>query len=301
MNPRLLFWMALTGLAGLLALMLWLTFGQTKKEEAPSTLSSDDENILKLTNTDTWEYRHDGSPGYRLRSASAFYSADQSEGRFTDLHLLVYPQDDSGALWSVKAPVGTLTRTQARQFFEQASETYTEILLSQQVLVERQQPNGTFIRIETPELYFSSATSRISSRVGVKQFIEPRDAPAITLSASAFSYEEKRGVLLYSGAVEVHRKNLTLHAETVRFDLDGEHISSLEARGVPARFVHESERESQAITGTAETILYDHEARMVELIGDASLARPRGALKAPFIRYNLSTKTATTEAAPADL
>lgn len=294
-----LFWMALAGLICLSALMLWfLVLGRGEPDFTDSRQSGDPE--FKMRGSDTWEYRDDGSPRYRLQAKTASFDTKQLIGRFTDVRFTVYEKNASVPPWIVNANEASLVRLGTRTLFTNWSKTHIGISLKEQVKVEKTYSDGTLFSLQSSQLHYSGETNSISADTDIKQRIKPPNAPIITLVAGGFNYDQANSILLYSGGVELARARLSLSSETLQLTLDEARISDAQAYGDPAHFTHQ-DNSGTASSGSAKVISYKPEKQLLLLVGDATLERSRGTLTGTRIQYNLDTRTVTAEATPSPL
>ena len=117
---------------------------------------------------------------------------------------------------------------------------------------------------------------------------EDREQP-IRLQADRASFEQRTGVSVYEGNVEVSQGTLYLAADraTVHFDDEGRFLR-MEAVGTPTRFRYQPDINRPPINGTGERIDYDVQTRKVRVIGNAHFVQGGDTFSGDRIEYDLS-------------
>ncbi len=120
---------------------------------------------------------------------------------------------------------------------------------------------------------------------------EDRQQP-IRLQADRASFEQRSGVSVYEGNVEVSQGTLYLAADraTVHFDADGQFLR-MEAVGTPTRFRYQPHAQRPPIDGTGDQIDYNAQTARVRVIGNARLVQGGDTFSGDRIEYDLNRDT----------
>ena len=117
---------------------------------------------------------------------------------------------------------------------------------------------------------------------------EDRQQP-INLKADSASFDQRSGVSIYQGNVEVSQGTMYLAADqaTVYFSADGE-FQRMEAAGRPSRFRYQPTRSKPVINGVGNAIEYSAVKGEVVVSGDARFTQGDDVFKGDRIRYDLN-------------
>lgn len=116
---------------------------------------------------------------------------------------------------------------------------------------------------------------------------EDRQQP-IRLQADRASFEQRTGISVYEGNVEVSQGTLYLAADraTVHFAEDGQFLR-MEAVGTPTQFRYQPDVNRPPITGTGERIDYNAQTGTVRVIGKARFVQGGDEFSGDRIEYDL--------------
>lgn len=111
----------------------------------------------------------------------------------------------------------------------------------------------------------------------------------ISLVADRGSFNEKSGVMTYSGNVIVEQGTMKLQAATIVANLNAKkEISSITASGSPARFQQQLEANKGLAKGQANKIVYNAQTGILTLSGNAVLEQDGASLKGATLRYSMN-------------
>ncbi len=117
----------------------------------------------------------------------------------------------------------------------------------------------------------------------------PKDrSQPIHLQADQASYNQRTGVSVYTGHVEVSQGSMYLaaHKATVYFDDQGR-FQRVEAVGKPARFRYRPSLGKPVIHGVGDRVVYNAETALVIVTGHAHFTQGRDQFTGQRIRYDL--------------
>lgn len=117
---------------------------------------------------------------------------------------------------------------------------------------------------------------------------EDREQP-IQLQADRASFEQRTGISVYEGNVEVSQGTMYLAADraTVHFD-DSGRFTRMEAIGSPTRFRYQPSAERPPIDGVGDRIDYDARTGLVRVIGNARFVQGGDEFSGERIEYDLN-------------
>lgn len=111
----------------------------------------------------------------------------------------------------------------------------------------------------------------------------------ISLVADRGSFNEKSGVMTYSGNVVVEQGTMKLQAASIVANLNAKkEISTITATGSPARFQQKLEANKGLAKGQANKIVYNAETGILTLSGNAMLEQDGASLKGATLRYSMN-------------
>jgi len=109
-------------------------------------------------------------------------------------------------------------------------------------------------------------------------------SPPATIESDRAELDRETGVSRYFGDVEFVRGELRLSGERVDVLSPDGRLREVEAQGEPAR-VRDRNEAGELVRGRARTIVYDAEAPLITLTGEAELERGGDCFNAALIRY----------------
>ncbi|WP_298141263.1 lipopolysaccharide transport periplasmic protein LptA [uncultured Acinetobacter sp.] len=111
----------------------------------------------------------------------------------------------------------------------------------------------------------------------------------ISLVADRGSFNEKSGVMTYSGNVVIEQGTMKLQAASIVVNLNAKkEISSITASGSPARFQQQLEANKGLAKGQANKITYNAQTGILTLSGNAILEQNGASLKGSTLRYSMN-------------
>ena len=127
---------------------------------------------------------------------------------------------------------------------------------------------------------------------------EDREQP-INLQADQASFDQRTGVSVYQGRVEVSQGTMYLAADkaTVYFDQDGV-FQRMEAVGSPTRFRYQPSRKKPRINGVGDKIEYDAVKAKVFVSGNAKFTQGSDSFTGSKIEYDLTSDVVSASSQP---
>ncbi len=121
----------------------------------------------------------------------------------------------------------------------------------------------------------------------------------IKIEADEAFHDEKKGLTRYSGDVVMQQGSLKIKAEKVEFKSDASgNMSALSAKGNPAQFQQQPEKDQPLVKGQAKIIQYHVEDEKISFIGDAFIQQGEAQLNSEKITYNLNEQIFKAERSP---
>ncbi len=111
----------------------------------------------------------------------------------------------------------------------------------------------------------------------------------VKISADQVEVDQKNGVSIYSGNVQLSQGELTLDAARVRVQLKDRRLDQIEASGQPAR-IRTVMQDKQPVEGSARTINYQAATGQLQLLGDGRLNQAGNTIQNDRIDFNLNTR-----------
>lgn len=116
----------------------------------------------------------------------------------------------------------------------------------------------------------------------------------IDVSADRSEYDEKAGVQVLFGNVEISQGTMVIKADRIAITLVDNQLSRIEGSGSPIQFQQENET-GELVTGEANAIDYDAVTGSLILSGSATLSQPRQRLKSERIVFNSTEQKVSAE------
>lgn len=116
----------------------------------------------------------------------------------------------------------------------------------------------------------------------------------IDVSADRSEFDEKAGVQVLIGNVEISQGTMQIKAERIAITLKDNRLSKIEGTGSPIQFRQENEA-GEMVTGEANAISYNAENGSLVLTGGATLEQPRQRLKSERIVFNSAEQKVSAE------
>jgi len=116
----------------------------------------------------------------------------------------------------------------------------------------------------------------------------------IDVSADRSEYDEKAGVQVLFGNVEITQGTMLIKAERIAITLVDNELSRIEGSGSPIEFQQENEA-GELVTGRANAIDYDAIGGSLVLTGNAILTQPRQRLQSERIVFDSTEQKVSAE------
>ena len=116
----------------------------------------------------------------------------------------------------------------------------------------------------------------------------------IDVSADRSEYDEKAGVQVLFGNVEISQGTMVIKADRIAITLKDNQLSRIEGSGSPIQFQQENEA-GELVTGKANAIDYDAINGNLVLTGSATLTQPRQRLQSERIVFDSTEQKVSAE------
>ena len=117
----------------------------------------------------------------------------------------------------------------------------------------------------------------------------------IDVNADRSEFDEKAGVQVLIGNVEIIQGTMLIKAERIAISLDeNNQLSKIEGSGSPIQFQQENEA-GETVTGQANSIEYDAKNGSLVLTGNATLTQPRQRLQSERIVFDSTEQKVSAE------
>jgi len=117
----------------------------------------------------------------------------------------------------------------------------------------------------------------------------------IDVNADRSEYDEKAGVQVLIGNVEIIQGTMKIKADRIAISLDiNNQLSKIEGSGSPIEFEQENEA-GEAVSGQANAIEYDASSGSLVLTGNATLRQPGQRLQSERIVFNSTEQKVSAE------
>lgn len=152
-------------------------------------------------------------------------------------------------------------------------------------------PSGTGTRVFTAflALLFSVAVFSNIAWARKSDFSQPID-----VSADRSEFDEKAGVQVLIGNVEISQGTMRIKADRIAITLKNNRLSRIDGSGSPIQFQQENEA-GELVTGEANEINYNAEDGSLVLTGKATLKQPRQRLQSERIVFNSTEQKVSAE------
>lgn len=146
---RITLWIICAGLLVILVLRVFDSSQENSSPKLPADLA-DAPDLLMATAT-ILQYRPDGTLNYRLtaRQIRHFDSENITRLRDAKLHLI---DTDGKPPWDISARSGEIRQIREQQTTGQSTEDV--VFLEDQVEMSQENPDGSFVRLQTPSIYY---------------------------------------------------------------------------------------------------------------------------------------------------
>jgi len=148
-----------------------------------------------------------------------------------------------------------------------------------------------FARFSVFVSILTTALVLISSNVHARQsdFTQP-----ILINGDRSEYDEKTGIHIWSGNVEITQGTMQIKADSVTITLRDNKLSRVEGTGSPIQFQQENEA-GELVTGKANAIDYNAENNSLALSGSATLTQPGQRLQSERIVFDINRQKVSAE------
>ncbi len=116
----------------------------------------------------------------------------------------------------------------------------------------------------------------------------------IDVSADRSEYDEKAGVQVLFGNVEISQGTMVIKADRIAITLQDNQLSRIEGSGSPIQFQQENEA-GELVTGQANAIDYNAISGSLVLTGSATLTQPRQRLQSERIVFDSTEQKVSAE------
>lgn len=135
--------------------------------------------------------------------------------------------------------------------------------------------------------HFMAATALFAT---VSSYALPSDRQQnIELSADKATYNEKSGVMTYSGNVLIQQGTMKLQAQNIVAQLNADkQIQTITAKGNPATFQQQISAQKGLAKGQGQTLVYNAESGIITLTGNALLTQDGASIRGNALRYSMN-------------
>lgn len=117
----------------------------------------------------------------------------------------------------------------------------------------------------------------------------------IDVNADRSEFDEKAGVQVLIGNVEIIQGTMLIKADRISISLDeNNQLNTIEGSGSPIQFKQENEA-GEPVTGQANSIKYNAKNGSLVLAGNATLTQPRQRLQSERIVFNSTEQKVSAE------
>lgn len=119
---------------------------------------------------------------------------------------------------------------------------------------------------------------------------EDRNQP-VKISADSARFSEKTGIATYTGKVVIQQGTLEISADEIVINVDRKGgLSSLTAKGKPARFQQKTDPAKGLVTAESGRVDYDAKNEIITLTENAKLKQDGASFQGNSITYNSQTQ-----------
>lgn len=112
-------------------------------------------------------------------------------------------------------------------------------------------------------------------------------AQAINIESDRASRNDKTGLTVYEGSVELNQGSIKIHADKITVHSTKNQVSRIVCTGEPAHYQQQPEPDSALVIARANTIEYHLDRDTITLRKNASLDQKGAILKGEIINYDL--------------
>jgi len=116
----------------------------------------------------------------------------------------------------------------------------------------------------------------------------------IFINADRTEYDEKTGVQIWSGNVEMSQGTMEIKADRITITLQDKKLSRIQGTGSPIEFKQENDS-GGLVTGNARAIDYDAQNNTLALSGSATLIQPGQRLRSERIVFDINKQKVSAE------
>lgn len=116
----------------------------------------------------------------------------------------------------------------------------------------------------------------------------------INIFADRTEYDEKTGIQVWVGNVEMSQGTMVIKADRIKITLRDKKLSRIQGTGTPIEFQQENEA-GELVTGQANAIDYQAELNSLALSGNATLTQPGQRLQSERIEFDLIKQKVSAE------
>ncbi len=111
----------------------------------------------------------------------------------------------------------------------------------------------------------------------------------VSLEADRATYNERTGITTYTGNVLITQGSIRIEADSIVVNLTSNRsIKDATAKGRPARFQQQISSDKGLARGEGQSVLYDAQAGLVTLTGNALLSQDGARFSGNSIRYSIT-------------
>lgn len=146
-------------------------------------------------------------------------------------------------------------------------------------------PRPIFVRI------FALAFALAIALITATALALPNDRQqAISIESDRVQRNDKTGLTVYEGAVEMTQGSINIKADKVTLHTVNKKLSKIICIGKPARYQQQPELDGGLVIARANTIEYHLDLEVIKLIKDASLDQEGSTLTGDIINYDLKAE-----------
>jgi len=116
----------------------------------------------------------------------------------------------------------------------------------------------------------------------------------IFINADRTEYDEKTGVQVWSGNVEMSQGTMEIKADRITITLRDNKLSRIQGTGSPIQFQQENEA-GELVSGNANSIDYNADTNNLILSGSATLTQPGQRLQSARIVFDINKQKVSAE------
>ncbi len=120
---------------------------------------------------------------------------------------------------------------------------------------------------------------------------------AIYIQSDRAERDERKGITVYTGDVEIDQGSLHISADRVTIRSADEQVSHLEASGTPARMQQKPAIDKEPVYARANTIRYDVDSEVLTLDGSASVTQEGAKMAGQQVIYYMREQRVQASAA----